>query len=106
MHSGVLLSLPSSRRLVWLTAAIHSASVKASPNAIRFMLLTDVEGVLDKEGRLMPELSVAEARALIQNQCGTVQCYFDVRPNPTSRSRGNIILVNPTLNNSKEYDVW
>ena len=35
----MLLSLPSSRRLVWLTAAIHSASVKASPNAIRFMLL-------------------------------------------------------------------
>ena len=34
------------------------------------MLLTDVEGVLDKEGKVVPHLKVAEAKALIAD--GTI----------------------------------
>jgi acetylglutamate kinase len=39
--------------------------------ATRLLLLTDVEGVLDKDGRLIPELTPDEARTLIDN--GTIQ---------------------------------
>ncbi|EDP63962.1 Acetylglutamate kinase [alpha proteobacterium BAL199] len=53
-----------------INADTAAGAVAAAVDAIRFMLLTDVEGVLDKEGRLMPELSVAEARALIAD--GTI----------------------------------
>ncbi len=38
--------------------------------AKRLLLLTDVEGVLDKSGRLVEELTVDEARALIRD--GTI----------------------------------
>ena len=53
-----------------INADTAAGAVAAAVDAIRFMLLTDVEGVLDKEGRLMPELSVSEARALIAD--GTI----------------------------------
>ncbi len=53
-----------------INADTAAGAIAAAVDAIRFMLLTDVEGVLDKEGRLMPELSVAEARALIAD--GTI----------------------------------
>jgi acetylglutamate kinase len=36
--------------------------------AARLLLLTDVEGVLDREGKLIPRLSIAEARALIGDE--------------------------------------
>ena len=39
-------------------------------SAARLLLLTDVEGVLDREGKLIQRLSVAEARALIAD--GTI----------------------------------
>ena len=38
--------------------------------AKRLLLLTDVEGVLDKQGKLIEELTVEEARELIRN--GTI----------------------------------
>ena len=38
--------------------------------AARLLLLTDVEGVLDRDGKLIPRLTVAEARALIAD--GTI----------------------------------
>jgi acetylglutamate kinase len=38
--------------------------------AARLLLLTDVEGVLDSDGKLIPHLTVAEARALIAD--GTI----------------------------------
>jgi len=38
--------------------------------AERLILLTDVEGVLDRERKLIPKLSVADARALIAD--GTI----------------------------------
>ena len=38
--------------------------------AKRLLLLTDVEGVLDKDKELIPELSIDDARALIRN--GTI----------------------------------
>lgn len=53
-----------------INADTAAGAIAAAVDAIRFMLLTDVEGVLDKEGRLMPELSVSEARALIAD--GTI----------------------------------
>jgi acetylglutamate kinase len=34
-------------------------------HATRLLLLTDVEGVLDKDGQLIPEISLEEARMLM-----------------------------------------
>jgi len=41
-----------------------------SLTAARLLLLTDVEGVLDRDGKLIPRLSIAEARELIAD--GTI----------------------------------
>lgn len=53
-----------------INADTAAGAVAGAVDASRFLLLTDVEGVLDKEGRLIPELTVAEARALIAD--GTI----------------------------------
>lgn len=53
-----------------INADTAAGAIAAAVDASRFMLLTDVEGVLDKDGRLIPELTVAEARALIAD--GTI----------------------------------
>jgi acetylglutamate kinase len=53
-----------------INADTAAGAVAAAVDASRFLLLTDVAGVLDKEGRLMPELTVAEAQALIAD--GTI----------------------------------
>jgi acetylglutamate kinase len=47
-----------------------ASALAARMKAARLLLLTDVEGVLDKNKKLISELSVAEARALIRN--GTI----------------------------------
>ncbi len=47
-----------------------ASALAASMKAARLLLLTDVEGVLDKYKKLIPELSVDEARALIRD--GTI----------------------------------
>jgi acetylglutamate kinase len=44
--------------------------VAAAAKATRLLLLTDVTGVLDKEGNLIPELTVSRARELIRD--GTI----------------------------------
>ena len=44
--------------------------VPAAADAARFLLLTDVAGVLDKNGELIPELTVEEAQARIED--GTI----------------------------------
>src|SRR5258708_4082044 len=48
-----------------INADTVAGAIAASVKAARFLLLTDVPGVLDAERRLMPELTAAEARALI-----------------------------------------
>jgi acetylglutamate kinase len=53
-----------------INADTAAGAIAAAVDASRFLLLTDVEGVLDKQGRLMPELTVAEARGLIAD--GTI----------------------------------
>ena len=53
-----------------INADTAAGAVAAAVDASRFLLLTDVAGVLDKEGLLMPELTVAEAQALIAD--GTI----------------------------------
>jgi acetylglutamate kinase len=53
-----------------INADTVSGSVAGAMKAARLLLLTDVEGVLDREGKLMPRLSIQEARALIDN--GTI----------------------------------
>jgi acetylglutamate kinase len=47
-----------------------ASALAARMKAARLLLLTDVEGVLDKDKKLISELTVAEARALIRN--GTI----------------------------------
>jgi acetylglutamate kinase len=53
-----------------INADTAAGAIAAAVDATRLLMLTDVEGVLDKEGRLVPEISVPEAHSLIQD--GTI----------------------------------
>jgi acetylglutamate kinase len=53
-----------------INADTFASALAARMKAKRLLLLTDVEGVLDKEGTLIEELSVEEARELIRD--GTI----------------------------------
>lgn len=53
-----------------INADTVAGAVSSSLRAERLLLLTDVEGVLDQDKKLIPKLSVREARALIAN--GTI----------------------------------
>ena len=53
-----------------INADTVAGAVAGAIAAERLILLTDVEGVLDKEGKVVPKLSVAEAKALIAD--GTI----------------------------------
>jgi len=54
-----------------INADTVAGAVAAAVKATRLLLLTDVTGVLDKQKRLLHELTLAEARALIAD--GTIQ---------------------------------
>jgi acetylglutamate kinase len=53
-----------------INADTVAGSVAGAMEAERLVLLTDVEGVFDQEGKLIPRLSLREARTLIAN--GTI----------------------------------
>jgi acetylglutamate kinase len=53
-----------------INADTFASALAARMKAKRLLLLTDVEGVLDKDGRLIAELSIAEAGELIRD--GTI----------------------------------
>ena len=53
-----------------INADTVAGSVAGAMSAARLLLLTDVEGVLDRDGKLIPRLTVGEARALIAD--GTI----------------------------------
>jgi acetylglutamate kinase len=53
-----------------INADTVAGSVASAMNAERLILLTDVEGVLDHDGKLIPRLTLSEARTLISN--GTI----------------------------------
>ncbi|HYC13537.1 MAG TPA: acetylglutamate kinase [Stellaceae bacterium] len=53
-----------------INADTAAGAVAAAVKASRFLLLTDVAGVLDKSKKLIPELSAEQARALIAD--GTI----------------------------------
>jgi acetylglutamate kinase len=53
-----------------INADTVAGAVAAAVRAKRFLLLTDVVGVLDRDKRLIPELTAAEARRLIAD--GTI----------------------------------
>ncbi|HVM79703.1 MAG TPA: acetylglutamate kinase [Stellaceae bacterium] len=53
-----------------INADTAAGAVAGAVKAARFLLLTDVAGVLDKSKKLMPELSAEQARALIAD--GTI----------------------------------
>ncbi|HVZ69025.1 MAG TPA: acetylglutamate kinase [Rhizomicrobium sp.] len=53
-----------------INADTVAGAVAGAMAAERLILLTDVEGVLDREGKLIPKLTVADARALIAD--GTI----------------------------------
>jgi acetylglutamate kinase len=54
-----------------INADTVSGAVASAMQAERLILLTDVEGVLDQDRKLIPKLTVAEARRLIEN--GTIR---------------------------------
>ncbi|NBQ27607.1 MAG: hypothetical protein EBU18_06510 [Rhodobacteraceae bacterium] len=51
--------------------ASHLEAIAAALNAKRMLMLTDVQGVLDKNGKLISSLKISEAEALIHD--GTVR---------------------------------
>jgi acetylglutamate kinase len=53
-----------------INADTVAGAVAGAMNAARLLLLTDVEGVLDRDGKLIPRLTAAEARRLISE--GTI----------------------------------
>ncbi len=53
-----------------INADTAAGAIAAAVGAERFILLTDVEGVLDGDGRLIPEMTAAEARRYIAD--GTI----------------------------------
>ncbi|WP_310618726.1 acetylglutamate kinase [Flexibacterium corallicola] len=53
-----------------INADTFAGAIAGSINAKRLLFLTDVPGVLDKEGNLIKKLTVAEVRALIED--GTI----------------------------------
>lgn len=53
-----------------INADTFAGAIAGAVNAKRLLFLTDVPGVLDKTGTLIPKLTVAEAKALIAN--GTI----------------------------------
>jgi len=53
-----------------INADTSAGAIASASDAARFLLLTDVAGVLDKNGQLIPELSVGDARKLIED--GTI----------------------------------
>ena len=53
-----------------INADTFASAIAGALNAERLLFLTDVPGVLDKSGQLIDELTVAEARALIED--GTI----------------------------------
>jgi acetylglutamate kinase len=53
-----------------INADTVAGAIAGAMTAARLLLLTDVEGVLDREGKLIQKLTVAEARALIAD--GTI----------------------------------
>ena len=53
-----------------INADTAAGAVAAAVDATRLLMLTDVEGVLDKDGHLIPEITVSEALALIAD--GTI----------------------------------
>jgi acetylglutamate kinase len=53
-----------------INADTVAGAVASAMSASRLLMLTDVEGVLDKDGKLIPRLNLAQARALIAN--GTI----------------------------------
>jgi acetylglutamate kinase len=53
-----------------INADTSAGAIASASDAARFLLLTDVAGVLDKNGNLIPELSVEDARKLIED--GTI----------------------------------
>ena len=53
-----------------INADTFASALASAMKAKRLLLLTDVAGVLDKNGALIPKLTVSEARALIAD--GTI----------------------------------
>ncbi len=53
-----------------INADTVAGAVAGAMNAARLVLLTDVEGVLDSDGKLIQRLTIGEARALIAD--GTI----------------------------------
>ena len=53
-----------------INADTAAGAIAGASDARRMLMLTDVEGVLDRTGALIPELTVANARALIKS--GTI----------------------------------
>ncbi|MGI9524522.1 MAG: acetylglutamate kinase [Hyphomicrobiaceae bacterium] len=64
------IGLSRSGETLNINADTFASALAKATHAKRLLLLTDVAGVLDKQGRLIPELTVEDAQALMRN--GTI----------------------------------
>lgn len=53
-----------------MNADTASGAISAAMQATRLLLLSDVPGVMDKDGQVIPEITISEAKMLIEN--GTI----------------------------------
>jgi acetylglutamate kinase len=54
-----------------INADTMAGAIAAATRAARLYMLTDIAGVLDKDGKLITSMTISEARALIED--GTIQ---------------------------------
>tara|TARA_B100001175_G_scaffold74225_1_gene61863 strand:- start:2173 stop:2547 length:375 start_codon:yes stop_codon:yes gene_type:complete len=71
MHGGLIpvvapLGLGDDRQTYNINADTVAGAISSSLEAKRMLMLTDVPGVLDKDGNLIEELTSNEAKGLIQ----------------------------------------
>ena len=74
-----------------INADTAAGAISAALNAKRMLMLTDVRGVHDKDGNLIPSLTISQAEALILD--GTVSGGMIQRLKPVLRRSKAVLRV-------------
>ncbi len=79
-----------------VNADTFAGAIAGAMNAQRLLFLTDVPGVLDPEGNLIPELTVAEAKAMIADGSisGGMIPKVETCMDALERGVGAVVIVN------------
>ena len=71
-----------------INADTAAGAIAASIGAKRLLMLTDIEGVLNKQGKLIPEMTASQARLYIAD--GTIRGGMIPRSRPAWRPAGGV----------------